>query len=183
MDQSKAFGQLRAIRSSELGMMLSWRNAPSVRANMYTRHEISMAEHLAWWERTRQRRDQQYFMYEREGYPRGIVGFTSIDPVSRNAAWAFYASPDAPKGTGSRMEYLALEHAFSELALHKLYCEVLAYNTPVLQLHSKFGFKVEGIFRDHHLVEQVFVDVHRLGMLAAEWQDLRTTVAARLAQR
>lgn len=148
---------------------------------MYTRHEISESEHLAWWSRTRQRTDQLYFMYEHETRPQGIVGFTGIDLVNSNCSWAFYASPDAPKGTGSRMEYLALEHVFGTLKLHKLHCEVLAFNTPVLKLHQKFGFVVEGIFRQHHRVESEFVDIHRLGLVQAEWASKRSDMLRKLA--
>ena len=39
-------GGLRGIKEDELELMLSWRNAPKVRENMYTRHEISLSEHL-----------------------------------------------------------------------------------------------------------------------------------------
>lgn len=181
-----AIGLLRPIREDELELMLSWRNAPSVRANMYTRHEIGLAEHLAWWARIAPRQDLQYFMYQGGGGPSGIVSFTGIDHVNAHAAWAFYAAPSAAKGTGSMMEFLALDHAFGPLALHKLHCEVLAFNTPVVRLHEKFGFKVEGVRREHHRVDDRFVDIIELGILAAEWAAHRPAMAAKiesLAQR
>jgi len=58
----RSIGTLRPIHEDELELMLSWRNAPSIRANMYTQHEISIDEHLAWWEQASKRDDQQYFM-------------------------------------------------------------------------------------------------------------------------
>lgn len=176
----QAFGKLRDINQQELELMLSWRNAPNVRANMYTRHEISMDEHLAWWARTQQRDDQRYFMFEADDMPLGIVGFTGIDKASQNSSWAFYASPEAPKGTGSKMEFLALECAFSELELHKLHCEVLAFNAPVIKLHQKFGFSVEGILREHHKIDQEFIDIYRLGLLATEWAEKRVDMMNKL---
>ncbi|TBU91662.1 UDP-4-amino-4,6-dideoxy-N-acetyl-beta-L-altrosamine N-acetyltransferase [Stutzerimonas kirkiae] len=163
------FGVLRPINPEELELMLAWRNAPSVRANMYTRHEISLAEHLAWWSRIQGRSDQKYFMYEFQGAPLGIVAFTGIDRTNQNSSWAFYASPQAQKGTGSKMEFVALEYAFRNIQLHKLCCEVLAFNTPVIKLHQKFGFKVEGVLREQHMVDEAFVDIYRLGVLASEW--------------
>ena len=173
-------GQLRSIQDNELGLMLSWRNSPAIRANMYTRHEISEEEHLAWWSRTCKRKDQLYFMYEHETKPLGIVGLTDIDVINSNCSWAFYASPSAPKGTGSRMEYLALEYVFGFLKLHKLYCEVLTFNTPVIKLHQKFGFAVEGVLRQHHLVDGEFVDIHRLALIKAEWLNKRVEMINRL---
>lgn len=175
-------GILRAIKPEELELMLSWRNAPSVRANMYTNHEISLAEHIAWWDRIQSRSDQQYFMYEYGSLPSGIVAFNGIDAVNQNSSWAFYSSPQAPKGTGSRMEFLALEHAFKQIRLHKLCCEVLAFNMPVVRLHEKFGFKIEGILREQHRTEDAFVDIYRLGILASEWTEKRDGMLSKLMQ-
>ncbi|MEJ7804911.1 MAG: UDP-4-amino-4,6-dideoxy-N-acetyl-beta-L-altrosamine N-acetyltransferase [Telluria sp.] len=176
-------GKLRTIADGELELMRSWRNAPAVRSNMYTRQEISSEEHLTWWARTKACKDQQYFMYESGGVALGIVGFMLIDHASANCSWAFYAAPDAPRGTGSQMEYLALEHAFNNLKLHKLHCEVLAFNTGVIKLHQKFGFHVEGIFRQHHRVDGDYVDIYRLGLLAPEWSDKREEMQAKLTPR
>ena len=174
------FGILRGIEDDELELMRAWRNEPAVRANMYTQHEISPEEHLNWWGKTKVRTDQKYFMYEMAGAPIGIAAFTGIDIQSRNSAWAFYASPSAPKGTGSKMEFLMLEHAFNELRLHKLYCEVLAFNASVIKLHQKFGFNVEGVFRQQHKVNDDFVDIYRLGILASEWQEHRQSMHEKL---
>ncbi|WP_259679218.1 UDP-4-amino-4,6-dideoxy-N-acetyl-beta-L-altrosamine N-acetyltransferase [Pseudomonas vranovensis] len=176
----QAFGKLRNIEADEVGLMLEWRNAPAVRANMYTRHVISEQEHLAWWQRLQQRQDQQYFMYEWHGGAAGIVGFTDIDTHSANASWAFYAAPDAAKGTGSRMEFLALEHAFNVLQLNKLNCEVLAFNSAVIKLHQKFAFQVEGIFREQHRVDDAYVDIYRLALLSREWDMHRDVMQEKL---
>jgi UDP-4-amino-4,6-dideoxy-N-acetyl-beta-L-altrosamine N-acetyltransferase len=167
---------LRDIQENELNLMLSWRNNEMVRSNMYTRHIISLDEHMAWWERTQKRVDQRYFMFEQNGKPAGIVGFMGIDPANHNSFWAFYASPDAPAGTGSRMEFLALEHAFETMQLHKLHCEVLAFNQKVIKLHQKFGFKTEGIFRAHHFINGSYVDVYRLGIMSSEWKEIRPLI-------
>lgn len=176
----KAIGQLRTIEPSELELMLSWRNAPSVRANMYTRHEISLTEHLAWWERTQEDSNQLYFMYEFQGVPLGVVAFTGINVASHNSSWAFYVSPEAPKGTGSKMEFLALEHAFNDMKLNKLCCEVLAFNTPVIKLHQKFGFKVEGVLREQHYIDDSPIDVYHLGVLSSEWNEKREAMREKM---
>jgi UDP-4-amino-4,6-dideoxy-N-acetyl-beta-L-altrosamine N-acetyltransferase len=174
-------GHLRTIQENELETMLSWRNAPAVRKNMYTRHEISKEEHLAWWSRTNQRKDQSYFMYENSNQPLGIVGFSEIDIINNSCSWAFYASPEAPRGTGSKMEFLALEHVFGTLKLRRLCCEVLAFNTAVIKLHQKFGFHVEGILRQHHRIDDAHVDIYRLGILDSEWEAKRVEMLNKLA--
>lgn len=175
-------GTLRPIEDTELAMMLTWRNEPAVRANMYTTHVISMDEHLAWWQRVSARPDCQYFMYENHGKPQGIVGFTQLDLGHKNSSWAFYAAPDAAKGTGSRMEFLAICHAFGDLGLHKLHCEVLAFNTPVIRLHEKFGFKVEGVLKEHHLRDGTFLDVYRLACFSSDWASHQGVMLAKLTK-
>lgn len=173
-------GILRDIDNSELELMRSWRNAPNVRANMYTRHEISHEEHQSWWKRAQERTDQKYFIYENSLKSSGVVSFTMIDHVNSNCAWAFYAAPDAAKGTGSKMEFLALEYVFNVLKLNKIYCEVLDFNTPVINLHKKFGFKEEGVFRAQHKTETGYSDIYRLGMLSLEWNENREAMLARI---
>nr|WP_309502608.1 UDP-4-amino-4,6-dideoxy-N-acetyl-beta-L-altrosamine N-acetyltransferase [uncultured Roseovarius sp.] len=170
-------GNLRHVNEEDLELIRSWRNHPDIASKMYTRHKISSDEHKAWWNRTRARDDQAYFMYETAKEPMGVVGFTQIDLANDNCVWAFYANPAAPKGTGSRMEFLALEHVFQTLELHKLSCEVLAFNQPVIKLHKKFGFRQEGVFRDHHKMDGRFIDIVRFGMLAEEWAGVRDKFA------
>lgn len=176
-------GTLRTIKPEELKIMLSWRNAPSVRVNMYTKHVISLAEHLAWWDKVQKRDDQQYLMYEFQNFPLGIVAFNGIDHTNMNSSWAFYASVEAPKGTGSKMEFLALDYAFNSIQLHKLHCEVLAFNTSVISLHQKFGFKVEGILREQHKSDTSFIDIYRLGILAPEWNKNREEILTKLLNK
>jgi UDP-4-amino-4,6-dideoxy-N-acetyl-beta-L-altrosamine N-acetyltransferase len=171
--------RLRRIEVSDLALMRRWRNSPEVASKMYTRHEIPAEEHRDWWKRVCTRDDQTYFMYENAGAPLGVVSFTQIDIVNSNCFWAFYASPRAPKGTGSRMEFLALEYVFSTLKLHKLSCEVLAFNSPVLGLHNKFGFKQEGTFRQHHKMDDAYVDIIRLGIFGDEWTEIREKLIAK----
>lgn len=176
-------GILRAVRDNDLELMLSWRNNPAVREKMYTRHEISLSEHRDWWARTKERDDLEYRIYEQLGVPLGVVALTDIDFVNSNCCWAFYADPEAPRGTGSRMEYLALERAFDGLHLKKLYCEVLDFNAAVIKLHQKFGFLIEGTLRKQHKYLDKYIDVIRLGLLESEWNNIRAEVLKRLVPR
>lgn len=175
-------GTLRDIQEDELEIMLEWRNAPSVRQNMYSQTEISLADHLDWWSKMAKNPNARYFMYEYKSRPTGIVSFNDMDFKNGNSAWAFYASPSAVRGTGSRMEFLALDYFFSikEAVMHKLYCEVLSYNQPVITMHTKFGFQTEGIFREHYRLGSELVDIHRLAILRNEWMTKRPEFEARL---
>lgn len=161
---------LREINESDLGTLLKWRNAPEVRNNMYTTHVIHEAEHSRWFDIVKKDLQSLWFMYENEDTtPNGVVYFTQYVREKRSSFWGFYAAPDAPKGTGSKMCFEALDMAFSSLDLHKLNAEVFSSNERSIHLHQKLGFVREGCFRDFHFDGTNYIDVIRFGILKSEW--------------
>lgn len=171
---------LRKIEESDLLMILDWRNHPSIRNNMYNTDEIKLEEHKSWFNSVLHDQTKQYFIFQIDNIPLGVIGFTLINKKFNNATWAFYASPEAPSGTGSKMEYLALEYAFNSLKLHKLYCEVISFNQPVIKLHKKFGFEVEGIFKDQVFAQGQYHDVYRLALFSGPWNELSVLLKAKI---
>lgn len=172
--------ELRPLRVSDLETILEWRNAPSVRKNMYTQDIISIEQHRAWWSDVSLRDDKRYYICEEFGVAVGVVAFTDINFKSCNASWAFYADPNARKGTGSSMELLALDHAFLDMKLHKLYCEVLSFNHGVISMHKKFGFNVEGTFVQQFKNENGYSDVVRLAIFQTDWAVKRSEIIQKL---
>lgn len=162
--------ELIPLSEEYLEDVLVWRNAPEVRNNMYTRHEISKEEHLHWFSKLAGDESRCYFVCLINNIPCGIIGFSEIHKVKGIATWAFYTSIDAPIGVGSLMEYAALQYAFNVLNLHKLRCEVLGFNKTVVKLHQKFGFSIEGCIRSSHLDDEGhYHDVIHLGIFDSEW--------------
>lgn len=160
---------LRPMTADDLKMVLEWRNQAQVRENMYTTHEITWEEHVSWWSRVSENKKFKFYIFE-EGIPRGVVSFSELDEKNRTAIWAFYTGPDAPKGIGSRMEAAALEMAFEGLGLYKLVGEVLSHNMRVVKLHRRFGFKLEGIYRQQYTREDGRrLDVYRVAMFANDY--------------
>ena len=183
LELEKNFRLLRPVdfeSKRELEMILAWRNNPNVRANMFTNHEISWEEHLAWSEKTRASNDEVYFIYCLDDLPQGVVGFNKINLLNKNSFWAFYAAPDAKRGIGSKMEFLAIEYAFNILELHKLSCEVLDFNMAVINLHKKFGFEIEGVFKENHMIKNQFFDVYRLAIFKSTWNEKRELISDRV---
>ena len=161
---------LRAVRDTDLPMLRQWRNAEPVRKAMYTQHVISQEEHEAWWAAQKTRTDRIHLIYEDNGIPVGYVGFSEIDTEQNRAEWAFYASMDAPKGVGRKMEKAALAYAFTTLNLYKLCCEVLEFNERVVRLHKSFGFHQDGLLREHMLINGTRHNVVLLSILKTEWE-------------
>lgn len=161
--------RLRPISEADLAQVLEWRNAPQVRAFMYTSREISQAEHLAWFERLQHDASRCTWIFEADGEPMGVVNLTRIDAATHEAHWGFYVRPGAPKGSGARLGRLALAQAFGQLALARLIGEVLASNEASLRFHRKLGFEHERVLTGHHHDGTTAHDVHVFSMTRAAW--------------
>lgn len=176
--------KLRPMKEDDLLKVLGWRNAPEVRRNMYSSHEITVDEHFQWFKKIENDKTSIWLIFSNENDEEcGVVYFTNYSPDGGNVFWGFYAAPDAARGVGTKMEYTALEYAFSELRVHKLNCEVLSSNSAVINLHKKCGFEQEGCFRDFHFSGSNYEDVVRLGILKHEWRDVSETVLERITAR
>lgn len=163
-------GQVRPMDSNDLALVLEWRNHPDVRRFMYTRHEISMAEHREWFERCRGQTDRHLLIYEEAGAP---CGFINLSPTgfSGVAKWGFYTATSAAKGTGRRLGRAAMQHAFHTLSLYKVCGEALAYNERSIRLHERLGFAREGCLREHYFDGTTHHSVICFGLLCHEWTD------------
>ena len=173
--------RLRALQPADADRVLAWRNADRVRSMMYTDHVISEPEHRRWLDHALQADRERHLIFETRGRPLGLVSFSQLRPEWCTAHWAFYVGEaEAPKGTGSIMEYAALSHAFGHLGLVKLSCEVIAFNQRVVRMHHRFGFEEEGFFRDEVLRDGRRWGIHRLALFAATWAQIEPQQRARL---
>lgn len=166
--------ELRALSDSDLPLVLQWRNSERIRANMYTDHLISAEEHAAWYLKAKDDPRSRHFVFRYKGQPVGVVNIVQIDDISRKCYWGFYLGDvDAPKVCGPAMEFVALEYMFNVLKMRKICCEVFVFNEPVIKLHKKFGFVVEGVFVKHILKNGQYEDVTSLAVFNDDWSVVR----------
>lgn len=160
---------MRRMRQADLEQVLAWRNHPDVRRFMYTQHEISLEEHISWFERASQDARRHLLVHEQGGV---ALGFVNLHEVGAGGIvdWGFYAAPDAPKGTGRQLGRQALLYAFGELGLHKVCGQALAFNEPSIRFHLRLGFQQEGVLREQHFDGERYHDIVCFGLLAAEWK-------------
>ena len=176
---------LRDLRPEDMEMIREWRNLPRVSDFMYTDHVISPEEHAAWFARIIRDTGCKYWIIVCDGEDVGLVNLYNIDRKNRRCYWAFYVvSPNVRgKGVGSYAEYAILSYVFDELKLEKLCCEVLAFNKGVVEMHRRFGFVQEGLFRRHIFKKGEFHDVVCLAMLRAEWEQSRPELGQKLKKK
>lgn len=170
---------LRAIEEDDLSLMAKWRSQPEVYEYFYEYLPISIRQQKNWYEK--QLNDStgiNLIVAKTTGEAIGTVSIYHIDWRSRKAEWGrlLIGNPDwRSGGIGGEIEAMILEYCFEHLNLHKLYCEVLAENKSVISLHKKFGFKEDGILREHAYKKGQYFDVITMSMLKAEYSQERSS--------
>jgi UDP-4-amino-4,6-dideoxy-N-acetyl-beta-L-altrosamine N-acetyltransferase len=164
---------LRAIEEDDLPLIAGWRNDPGVYEFFYEYIPISRRQQAIWYEsQLKNPKEINLVVSTPEGKAIGTVSIYNIDFRNRKAEWGRILIGDADFrgcGFGSMIEAMVLQYAFEHLNLHKLYCEVLEDNTIALSLYKKFGFKEEGVLREHIFKNGTYVNVVVLSMLEEEY--------------
>ncbi|MFW1923303.1 UDP-4-amino-4,6-dideoxy-N-acetyl-beta-L-altrosamine N-acetyltransferase [Acinetobacter geminorum] len=164
----KKNAQLRALNANDLEMVLQWRNHDEIRKWMINSDVIALSDHLAWFERNKGRTDRLFFIFEYQQQPQGYVSFIAV-PNSSVYEWGFYIKPQAEKGMGHLLGSTALDFAFEQLKIEKVFGQVLDFNEKSLSFHKKMGFFQEGLLRKHFKDERGEFDIHQFGLLRKEW--------------
>lgn len=137
---------LRDATDDDRDAVLAWRNHPQVRRASLTRHEIGADEHARWWVAVRADPAGRILIYERGGTRAGVVTFADLH--ADVAVWGFYLDVASLEAAGDllpawlELERAAVDYAFQELGVAALGGETLAWNTPVIALHRRFGFEL-----------------------------------------
>lgn len=145
-----AASALRAATAADLPAMRQWRNHPSVRQVMFTRHEITADEHAAWWARISVSPRHRVLVLNCRGRDCGVVNFTADEQAAGLWHWGFYLDPGAFAAPLEQlqawgdMEKLSLQWAADVLGADEIACEVIASNTAVLALHRRHRFQETG---------------------------------------
>lgn len=176
---------LRPMTETDSPQVHAWRNLPDVRRNMYTDHIITADEHARWFPVALAAPDRRYWMIVCDGEPIGVANLVDISARHQRCSWAFYLGPAdlRGKGIGRAVEFLVQREVFETLGLRKLCCEVLDFNSAVIEMHLKLGFSREGIQRAHIVKETGACDVHQLAMFDEDWHRLKAGFAEELARR
>lgn len=160
---------LRSLTEADLETVLEWRNHEDIRKWMVSTDLITLEDHIAWFERNKDRADRYFLIFEYQKEPQGYVSFVKI-ANSDAYEWGFYIKPEATKGMGFLLGQTALNCAFNEYKLEKVFGQVLAFNTKSRNFHEKMGFMQEGLLRKQFKDHRGEFDIYQYGLLSEEWQ-------------
>jgi UDP-4-amino-4,6-dideoxy-N-acetyl-beta-L-altrosamine N-acetyltransferase len=177
--------QLRDLEGKDKDKLLAWRNLPEVARYMFTDHHITPEEHAHWFDRILHDRSCRYWIIVLDSVDVGLASVSDIDRQNQRCYWAFYlADPRTRgKGVGSFVKYSILCYVFDELHLNKLCGEVLAFNSAEIKTYEGFGFRQEGVLREHIIKGGAKMDVVAFGILRSEWDAIRPEVETRLRDK
>jgi RimJ/RimL family protein N-acetyltransferase len=114
---------------------------------------------------------RQYFGIEYDGDPVGIIGAEKIDPKAGKLEMKKLVGESGlhGKGVGKRATFAFLYHAFMIRNVNKVYIHSRDINIRNINLNSRFGFEVEGVFFDDIEAEGKLQDVVRMALFKPVW--------------
>lgn len=177
--------ELRDVGIKDKTKMRRWRNLSEVARYMYTDHQISSEEHSQWFDKMIKDNSCHYWILTVDGEDVGVANIYNINLRHSRCYWAFYlANPMVRgKGVGSFIEYSIMKYVFEEMRLNKLCCEVIEFNEPVIAMHKRFGFILEGLLREHVRKDGVGCNVVCLAMLRKEWEGMKHGIKKELRKK
>ena len=165
---------IRPITEADTDKIVKWRNAPSVMEHFIYRTPLTREDHLNWFHNRVQTGDVAQFMItdDETGEEVGSVYLRDIDPVNKKCEYGIFIGEEScrGKGVGSAAAKLALDYAFKELKLNRVFLRVFADNPRAIKSYENAGFKYEGTFRDDVIIDGTGYDMVFMGILKREWE-------------
>jgi UDP-4-amino-4,6-dideoxy-N-acetyl-beta-L-altrosamine N-acetyltransferase len=159
----KQLVRLRHVGDSDFDVLFEWINNRDLVAFNAPFREISLPEHLAWFERIRAQEDIAFFMIENveTGLTIGSCQLLNIHPIHRSAELQIRigAMNFQNQGAGSEAVRQLTDYGFSVLNLHRISLHVFENNLRAIRVYEKNGFAREGLFRQAARIEGHWLDV------------------------
>jgi ribosomal-protein-alanine N-acetyltransferase len=107
----------------------------------------------------------------------GRCGFHTWIVSHRRAEVGYALLDDAFKQKGYMTEALGpvLAFGFEQMGLRRIEALAADYNTPSIKLLNRFGFKQEGIVREHYVVNGVNEDSVLMSIIRPEYDQLKSS--------
>jgi len=166
--------ELRPLQESDAENILTWVNNPEVVGHIaaFSGAPFTLKQEQRYVQKMRaSSQDYVFSIFRKDGAYLGQVGLHGVFPMNRIARLAIVIGDksDFGKGYGSAAIRLALDKAFGELELHKIWLLVMFTNKRSRSLYRHLGFIEEGILRQEYFHKGEFHDMVRMSILENEW--------------
>lgn len=166
--------KIRHITEADTANIVKWRNTPSVYEHFIYRTPLTEEAHLNWLHnRIETGQVAQFIIVDTESNTDvGSVYLRDIDNDNRKCEYGIFIGESScrGKGIGSAAAKLALDYAFKELNMNRVFLRVFADNIGAIKSYEHAGFKYEGTFRDDVIINGKPYDMIFMAILKSEWE-------------
>jgi RimJ/RimL family protein N-acetyltransferase len=158
---------LRPLQLPVVSKLVAWLKVPAVRESFvpaFPENESELQEYF-------NRPTREYFGVYYNDRPVGIVGGENIDPTAGKLEMKKLVGESGlrGKGIGKRATFGFLYYAFIIRNLNKVYIHSRDINMRNINLNSRFGFELEGVFLDDITVGDKHQDIVRMALFKPLW--------------
>ena len=110
----------------------------------------------------------------------GYCGITNIDYINQRGEISFLVdpnracNPDLYRTDFSAVLYLLCQYGFDELNFHKIFTETFAFRKDHIRILTEFGFRNDGIMREHQYTKGRYWNSIIHSIIRNEWKKIRS---------
>lgn len=171
------FVTIRTMEVADLSAVKSINDDPAVRANVVGwGWPTSEAEMQRWHASSQGGATHRWVVEDQESRVIGVTGLWDVDMQSRHALTALKLggrNEVRGRGLGTDAIKLVMAFAFYDLGLNRLHGSIIDVNQASLRAYvDKCGWSREGVSRQHIWRHGRFVDLHQVGVLKEDFDQL-----------
>lgn len=172
---------LRELQEKDAPFMLEWMHDPDIQKNFKRNMLKATMEDVLYFikeseitEPLRMGQSIHFAITNVDDVYLGTVSLKCIDIENGTAEYAI-VTRKAFRGMGVAHEAteLILKKAFTEFGLHRVYLSVYSNNADAIKLYEGSGFRYEGEFREHFLINGEYVNWKWYGVLREEFNEIK----------
>ena len=158
---------LRRLQLPDVSKVIVWLKAPAVRENFVPQFPENESELRKYFTHPK----REYFGVYYDDQLVGIVGGENIDLTAGKLEMKKLVGESGlqGKGIGKRATFGFLYYAFMIRNLNKVYIHSRDVNMRNINLNSRFGFELEGVFLDDISINDKHQDVLRMALFKPVW--------------
>ncbi|MHC1749543.1 MAG: GNAT family N-acetyltransferase [Cellulosilyticaceae bacterium] len=163
--------KLRELANKDIEGMLEWmQDQDIIKCFRFPENKINIEEIKKFIENSFNNTNRHYGIVDNDDEYLGTVSLKNIDYINKNAEYAIVLRKKVvARGVATEATKMILDIAFNELKLHKVYLNVLENNIRAIKFYEKFGFKLEGQFREHIFARGTFSTIKWYSIIKEEY--------------
>jgi RimJ/RimL family protein N-acetyltransferase len=158
------------VHQNYIPKIVSWLKNPTIKNSFISRFPENDEDLIDYFRQS----NRKYFVIQYNKNAIGLIGADNMDEDSSKLEMRKFIGEISfhGKGIGKRATLLFLHYVFHIMKFNKVYIYSGDTNIRNINLNSKFGFELEGIFFEDIIQGKNKKDVVRMGLLKSQWYNI-----------